>query len=78
MNNEAINCDAVPDRITKDHLYWICHISKSTARYLLQCGKLPCYCIGKQNRCYQIKKKNVIALLGGCSSRRRMPRRGVV
>ena len=43
MNNEAINWDDVPDRITKDQLYRICHISKSTARYLLQSGKIPCY-----------------------------------
>lgn len=63
MNNEAINWDDVPDRITKDQLYRICHISKSTARYLLQSGKIPCYYTGKQTRCYQIKKEDVIAYL---------------
>ena len=72
MNNEAINWDDVPDRITKDQLYRICHISKSTARYLLQSGKIPCYYTGKQTRCYQIKKEDVIAYL---EDRKRMPRR---
>ena len=39
MKENAINWDAVPDVITKDQLYRICHISKSTALYLLQSGK---------------------------------------
>ena len=39
------------------------HISKSTARYLLQSGKIPCYYTGKQTRCYKIKKEDVIAYL---------------
>ena len=42
MKEHAINWDAVPDVITKDQLYRICHISKSTALYLLQSGKIPC------------------------------------
>ena len=63
MNNTAINWDEIPDIITKDQLYRICHISKSTARYLLQSGKIPCYYTGKQTRCYQIKKEDVIAYL---------------
>ena len=34
MNETAINWDLIPDIITKDqHLYKICHISKSTALY---------------------------------------------
>ena len=37
MKEHAINWDAVPDVITKDQLYRICHISKSTALYLLDC-----------------------------------------
>lgn len=63
MNDTAINWDEIPDIITKDQLYRICHISKSTARYLLQSGKIPCYYTGKQTRCYQIKKEDVIAYL---------------
>ena len=48
MKEKAINWDAVPDVITKDQLYQICHISKSTALYLLQSGKIPCEYTGKK------------------------------
>lgn len=41
MNESAINWDEFPDIIIKDQLYQICHISKSTAQYLLQSGKFP-------------------------------------
>lgn len=41
MNETAINWDSIPDIITKDQLYQICHISKSTALYLLRSGKIP-------------------------------------
>ena len=63
MKEKAINWDAVPDVITKDQLYQICHISKSTALYLLQSGKIPCEYTGKKTRCYKIKKEDVIAYL---------------
>lgn len=61
MKENAINWDAVPDVITKDQLYRICHISKSTALYLLQSGKIPCEYTGRKTRCYKIKKADVIA-----------------
>ena len=63
MKENAINWDAVPDVITKDQLYRICHISKSTALYLLQSGKIPCEYTGRKTRCYKIKKEDVIAYL---------------
>lgn len=63
MKESAINWDAVPDIITRDQLYQICHISKSTAQYLLQSGKIPCEYTGKRTRCYKIKKEDVIAYL---------------
>ena len=63
MKENAINWDAVPDIITKDQLYRICHISKSTALYLLQSGKIPCEYTGRKTRCYKIKKEDVIAYL---------------
>lgn len=47
MNESAINWDEIPEIITKDQLYQICHISKSTAQYLLQSGKKPCEYSGK-------------------------------
>lgn len=63
MKENAINWDDVPDVITKDQLYRICHISKSTALYLLQSGKIPCEYTGRKTRCYKIKKEDVIAYL---------------
>lgn len=63
MNETAINWDLIPDIITKDQLYQICHISKSTALYLLRSGKIPCEYTGKKTRCYKIKKADVITYL---------------
>lgn len=63
MKENAINWDSISDVITKDQLYRICHISKSTALYLLQSGKIPCEYTGKRTRCYKIKKEDVIAYL---------------
>ena len=63
MNETAINWDSMPDIITKDQLYQICHISKSTALYLLRSGKIPCEYTGKKTRCYKIKKSDVITYL---------------
>ena len=63
MELESINWDDIPDVIDKEQFYKICHISKSTARYLLQSGKVPCKCSGKRTRCYKIKKQDVIAYL---------------
>lgn len=63
MNETAINWDSIPDIITKDQLYQICHISKSTALYLLRSGKIPCEYTGKKTRCYKIKKTDVITYL---------------
>ncbi len=60
MNEAFLNWDEIPDVITKDQLYRICHISKSTALYLLQSGKIPCEYTGKRTRCYKIKKQDVI------------------
>ena len=63
MNENAINWDSIPEIITKDQLYRICHISKSTALYLLQSGKIPCEYSGKKTRCYKIRKADVITYL---------------
>lgn len=63
MNEEIINWDQIPDVINKDQLYRICHISKSTALYLLRSGKIPCTYTGKKTRCYNIKKEDVKAYL---------------
>lgn len=63
MKENAINWDLIPEIITKDQLYKICHISKSTALYLLKSGKIPCEYNGKKTRCYKIKKEDVIKYL---------------
>lgn len=53
------NWDEIPDVITKEQFYKICHISKSTALYLLRSGLVPCEYSGKKTRCYKIKKDDV-------------------
>lgn len=63
MKNEAINWSEIPEVITKEQLYKICHISKSTALYLIKSGKIPCECSGGKTRCYKIKKEDVITYL---------------
>lgn len=60
MNNE-INWDSIPEVMTLDEMRQICHISKSTARFLLYSGKVPCFHSGKQTRCYKILKSDVKA-----------------
>lgn len=56
---KSINWDNIPDVINKDQFYQICHISKQTARYLLNSGKVPCKIIGHNRHCYKIKKEDV-------------------
>lgn len=57
--HKPINWKEVPDVITKEQFYRICHISKSTALYLLKSGAIPCEYSGKKTRCYKIKKDDV-------------------
>ena len=52
-----------PDTITKEQFYRIAHISKSTARWLLQSGLVPCLDSGKKTRRYTIKTDDVIEYL---------------
>ncbi len=56
---EWIDWDQIPDVINKDRFYRLCRISKSTARYLLQSGTVPCQYTGKKTRCYAIRKEDV-------------------
>ena len=44
-----------PEVITKDQFYRIAHISKATALFLLQSGKVPCKDSGKKTRRYKIR-----------------------
>lgn len=59
MQNEYIDWEQVPDELNKEQFYRLCHISKSTALYLLQSGRVPCEYSGKKTRCYKIKKEDV-------------------
>lgn len=56
---KPIKWDEIPDIITKDQFYRICHISKSTALHLLRNGIVPCEYTGKRTRCYKIRKEDV-------------------
>ena len=63
MKNEPINWDAVPDILSKEQIYKLCHISKETARFLLKSGLLPCKYSGKKTRCYQVDRADVQAYM---------------
>ncbi len=52
-----------PPVITKDQLYRICHISKRTAKHLLDNGYIPCINSGKKTRKYKIELTDVIKYL---------------
>lgn len=59
---ETIRKD-LPETITKEQFYRIAHISKSTARWLLQSGLVPCRDSGKKTRRYTIKTEDAIEFL---------------
>lgn len=59
MVKQIINWNDVPELLSKDDFYKLCHISKSTALHLLRSGKVPCEFTGKKTRCYQIHKEDV-------------------
>ena len=61
MNN--INWGKVPDELTMEQFYKLCHVGKKTARYLLRSGKIPCKYTGKRTHSYTIRKEDVIAFL---------------
>ena len=42
MDYREINWDEVPDVISKELFRKLCHVSKRTAKYLLDSGKVPC------------------------------------
>ena len=58
MNN-YVEWDKVPDVMSKETFYKICHISKATALELLQTKKVPCRYI-KKTHTYRIKKTDVM------------------
>lgn len=52
-----------PDGVSKEQFYKIAHISKATARYLLDSGKVPCLNTGKKTHRYLIMTEDVIRYL---------------
>lgn len=52
-----------PEYVSKEQFYKIAHISKSTALYLIQSGKIPCTSNGKQTRCYKILTEDILNYL---------------
>lgn len=64
MNYEPINWDKVPEVITKEQLWRLCHISKSTARFLLQSGKIP-YIYRRENTVLQNSEKGCDGICRG-------------
>ena len=59
---DFIDWDEVPEVMSKEQFYQICHISKTTAGMLLKSGKVPSeYC--PKPRCYKIKKQDVMKYL---------------
>lgn len=56
---QLINWDEVPETLSKEQFYKLCHISKSTALHLLRNGIVPCVDSGMKTRCYKIKKADV-------------------
>lgn len=56
-------CMEYPEKISKEQLYKICHISKRKASYLLENGLIPCQDSGKMTRKYTIALKDVATFI---------------
>lgn len=52
-----------PNGLSKEQFYKIAHISKSTALYLIQSGKILCTSNGKQTSCYKILTEDILNYL---------------
>ena len=53
----------IPEMISKDQLYKICHVSKRKALWLLENGVIPCVDSGKKTRRFTIKTVDVVKYL---------------
>lgn len=56
-------CMEYPEKISKEQLYKICHISKRKASYLLENGLILCQDSGKMTRKYTIALKDVATFI---------------
>ena len=57
--NDYVDWDKVPDIMSKETFYKVCHISKATALELLESGKVPSQRLDNPRR-YLIKKEDVM------------------
>jgi len=59
MSNNTIDWTQVPEIMSKEQFRILCHISKATAKYLLEEQKVPCVISSKSTHKYKIKKSDV-------------------
>ena len=59
MEKKYVSCDDLPDTLSKEQFYKICHISKKTASDLLNGRKVPCI---KSNRNHRAVPVVMVAL----------------
>lgn len=52
-----------PAYVSKEQLYKICHISKQSAKLLLDYGIIPCENLGKKTRKYRIRLDDIITYM---------------
>lgn len=60
MNFDFSIFDEYPDIMNKEQMHKVCKISKTTARFLLESGIVPCVDTGKKTHRFLIKKEDII------------------
>ena len=63
MKENTIYLDLIPEIITKDQLYKICHLSKSTALYLRESGKHRANTTARKHDAIKSKRKMLSNIL---------------
>ena len=63
MEKKHVSWDDLPDTLSKEQFYKICHISKKTASDLLNSGKVPCIKSDKRTHKFKIRKADAIEYL---------------
>ena len=63
MEKKYVSWDDLPDTLSKEQFYKICHISKKTASDLLNSGKVPCIKSDKRTHKFKIRKSDAIEYL---------------
>lgn len=63
MEKKYVSWNDLPDTLSKEQFYKICHISKKTASDLLNSGKVPCIKSDKRTHKFKIRKADAIEYL---------------